>query len=96
MFTNYLNMIDDELQVLGDTPKQQYEAIKKLKSENIEMYSRLRQAETLLVGLLKTPGMESIMSILTANYKTITGKEWADYEGNEARIEAFHQKLPYS
>lgn len=66
---SYIEMILDELP--GDTPKQQYEKLKELQKEKIALYSKVEQAKTLCRGLLDTPSLSDIHTIVKANLETL-------------------------
>lgn len=59
---SYINTILDELE--GDTPKQKYESLKKLKDERLTYWSKANHAHNNFKALLKTPGLDGIKSVL--------------------------------
>jgi hypothetical protein len=61
---SYISLILDELQ--GDTPKEKFEALKKLQSERTTYWSKANHAHENFKALLETPGMEPFQSILSA------------------------------
>lgn len=66
---NFYSMIEEMLP--GSTPKEQYDYLKKLKEDNINLYSKVQQAKTLCRGLLDTPSLSDIHSIVRANLETL-------------------------
>lgn len=65
---SYINLILDELD--GDTPREKYEALKKLQDERLTYWSKANLAHNNFGFLLETPGLESIHSILKALFET--------------------------
>lgn len=61
----YEQLIMDELD--GDTPRQKFEALKKLKDQNSTYYGKLYNANLAFKALAETPTLESIKSIMEAN-----------------------------
>lgn len=62
-------MILEELP--GSTPRDQYEYLKQLQKQNINLYAKVEQAKTMCRGLLATPGIDELQNIIKANYETL-------------------------
>ena len=69
---NYERLIIEELS--GSTPKEQYEYLKELQRDRVNLYAKVEQAKTFCIGLLGTPGLENIKSIIEANYENLCKK----------------------
>lgn len=65
---SYQNLIDE---ILIGTPREQYEQLKKMREDNINLYAKVEQAKTLCRGLLNTPSLSDIHNIVRANLETL-------------------------
>lgn len=88
---NYINLILDELD--GDTPKEKFEALKKLQSERTTYWSKADHAHRNFKALIETPGTEPFHTILSALANTTNVKGEEIIEG-EKLGEMNHLKEP--
>lgn len=65
---NYQSLIEE---ILIGSPKEQYEQLKKMEEDNINLYAKVEQAKTLCRGLLDTPSLSNIHTIVRANLETL-------------------------